>query len=434
MDGKVKSVAGRHGRTLARAAVLLAVVPGLADGQPYPPSAPQGVTAQRDADSGDVTVRWWPPPDTGGPPIEGYRVYRMTSYNDKPDDMGRSIYNGTVELLGNVSGLAYLDPSVPNPNGTSYRVTAVSAGGESTPGLWVTWRNPFRPDPPRVSGGPGPGLGEIHLGWKQDCGQSSCDQYRIYRSNGTGQPYVLIGTDSRAPCHRYTAGNPSGFCTYKEADLYKVFKDRGHANGTSFSYRVSTVDDLGTTENYEGNLSEPVNVTTYAMPEPISDLRALPVAETGGSITLHWNWSAPGEGRGGVAVSYKIYRSSTAGGPYAFLAESKEYGQTYTYDRTYNDLDLPALTTFYYRVSAVNPVGEGPQSEEANATVPRQSPPSFPPWTPPPDTAETPGWEAAGIAVVMAVASRVASTTRAGPPRSRASEETASRRRPPAAK
>jgi subtilisin family serine protease/subtilase family serine protease len=71
-------------------------------------------------------------------------------------------------------------------------------------------------------------------------------------------------------------------------------------------------------------------------------------------VTLTWS--------GGTgAVSYAVERSLTSGGPYAPLASNVK-------TKTYIDTTAVNGTTYYYVVSAINPMGESGLSNEASAT------------------------------------------------------------------
>ena len=70
-------------------------------------------------------------------------------------------------------------------------------------------------------------------------------------------------------------------------------------------------------------------------------------------------WSAVND-----ASSYKIYRSLSAAGNYTLVGTSTTAG--------YNDINLTASTTYYYKVSAVNSNGEGSQSSAVAGTTATQ--------------------------------------------------------------
>ena len=77
-----------------------------------------------------------------------------------------------------------------------------------------------------------------------------------------------------------------------------------------------------------------------------------------GSVTLSWN--APAFDGGSPISNYKVYRG-TSPGAVSFHANA---GTT----TTYSDTGVTNGTTYYYKVSAENANGEGPLSNEANAT------------------------------------------------------------------
>ncbi|MDW8307760.1 MAG: malectin domain-containing carbohydrate-binding protein [Verrucomicrobiales bacterium] len=86
-----------------------------------------------------------------------------------------------------------------------------------------------------------------------------------------------------------------------------------------------------------------------------------PAAPTGltatvgnGRVTLTWNPVA-------FANTYRVKRSTVSGGPYTVIASNLVV-------TTYNDVSFTPGTTYYYRVSAVNALGEGPNSAQVSAT------------------------------------------------------------------
>ena len=90
--------------------------------------------------------------------------------------------------------------------------------------------------------------------------------------------------------------------------------------------------------------------------------RSIPVAPTGlaaaagnGKVTLNWPATAD-------AVSYNIKRATVSGGPYTTIAA----GDTLN---TYTDLAVTMGSTYYYVVTAVNRMGEGPASDPISIFV-----------------------------------------------------------------
>ena len=71
-----------------------------------------------------------------------------------------------------------------------------------------------------------------------------------------------------------------------------------------------------------------------------------------GSVELTWSSACNG---GSAITSYRIYRSDTVNGTYALLATDLPTGR-------YQDTTGIVGTTYYYKATAVNAVGESPQS------------------------------------------------------------------------
>jgi fibronectin type 3 domain-containing protein len=76
-----------------------------------------------------------------------------------------------------------------------------------------------------------------------------------------------------------------------------------------------------------------------------------------GSIKLAW--SPPSSDGGALIANYRIYRGTTSGGESLLTT----VGNT----TSYADSAVTAGSSYFYRVAAVNSVGEGPQSAEVSA-------------------------------------------------------------------
>jgi hypothetical protein len=80
-----------------------------------------------------------------------------------------------------------------------------------------------------------------------------------------------------------------------------------------------------------------------------------------GDASVGLSWSAPSS-TGGAAVSYNVYRGAASGG------EGTTPFVTGLSTTSYTDKAVSNGTTYYYTVTAVNPTGESPASNEASAT------------------------------------------------------------------
>ncbi|MFA6096469.1 MAG: DUF2341 domain-containing protein [Candidatus Paceibacterota bacterium] len=85
---------------------------------------------------------------------------------------------------------------------------------------------------------------------------------------------------------------------------------------------------------------------------------------TSGNTQISLSWTAPDNG-GSAITNYRVYRSSPTNGSYSLLALGgcSSLGNT----TICTDSGLANGTAYFYKVSAVNLIGEGPQSDEASA-------------------------------------------------------------------
>ena len=130
-----------------------------------------------------------------------------------------------------------------------------------------------------------------------------------------------------------------------------LFNDAGVTNGTQYFYKVSAVNGMG-----EGSLSTEVSATP-AVP-PASKPAAPVVTATAGNTTVALAWAAPAN-NGSPITSYNIYRATTSG---------QELLLTSTSSLSFTDTGRTNGVTYFYKVTAVNGIGEGPLSSEVSAT------------------------------------------------------------------
>jgi len=94
-------------------------------------------------------------------------------------------------------------------------------------------------------------------------------------------------------------------------------------------------------------------------PPPPTAPTAPSATASAGNGVVHLTWNAPANG-GSPITNYKIYKGTVSGGESLLTT----VGNVTTYD----DSAVANGTTYYYKVSAVNSVGEGPLSTETSAT------------------------------------------------------------------
>ena len=83
------------------------------------------------------------------------------------------------------------------------------------------------------------------------------------------------------------------------------------------------------------------------------------LSASSGNAVVHLTWTVPSDG-GSPITNYKVYRGTSSGGETLLTT----LGNVTSFD----DTAVANGTTYYYKVSAVNGVGEGAQSNEASAT------------------------------------------------------------------
>jgi predicted phage tail protein len=175
-----------------------------------------------------------------------------------------------------------------------------------------------------------PGNGQVTLEWKAPAsnGGSLITGYRVYRGIISGVATLV------APLGR---------------DL--TYNDGGLENGKRYYYKTSAVNSVG-----EGPQSKEVTAVPGTPPAPTIRY----VKPEDGKATLVWK--APTSDGGSKIIGYNVYRGETR--------DTVELVKAYeTPETSHTDSDLTNGQTYYYKVSAVNSSGEGPQSETIS-TVP----------------------------------------------------------------
>ncbi|MFI5226475.1 MAG: fibronectin type III domain-containing protein, partial [Candidatus Limnocylindrales bacterium] len=152
-------------------------------------------------------------------------------------------------------------------------------------------------------------------------------------------------------------GSPGGTCSSSSLGCTVT----GLTNGTLYSFTVTATNSVGT-----GLASGAASATPTAPPPPPT----VPGAPTGltataGNAQVALAWTAPASNGGSAITGYKVYRSTTTG--------TETLLTTLGVVTSYTNTGLTNGTTYFYKVTAVNAVGESARSGEASAkpvTVP----------------------------------------------------------------
>jgi fibronectin type 3 domain-containing protein len=261
----------------------------------------------------NMHLSWAPSSTNGGAEITSYRVYRGTSAE-------------SMISIAQVTDTEYDDPDP--ENGVSY-IYSVSANnmvgeGQADTASAVMIRAPGEPQSLTIT----PSSHRITLTWSApaDLGGSYLVGYRIYRALSTG------------PVETIAAVNGTEYI------------DNGLENGITHHYWVSAVNSL-----FEGETNGPLSAVPANVPSKVVSVSIVP-----GVRQSALSWEAPFNG-GSSITSYKIYRSSSESGAYKLVISTAAF--------MFTDTGLLDSTTYWYRVSAVNPVGEGAMSDAMSSAT-----------------------------------------------------------------
>ena len=164
-----------------------------------------------------------------------------------------------------------------------------------------------------------------------------------------GQVSLTWSAVATATSYNVKRATTSGAETNIAATAFTSYTDASVANGTTYYYVVSAVNNIG-----EGTNSAEVTATPpIPLPPPSSAPTILSVTtNTPGQVGL--TWSAVGN-----ATGYNVKRA-TASGAETTIAS--------TASTSYTDASVVGGITYYYKVSGTNYSGEGPLSAEVTAT------------------------------------------------------------------
>ncbi|MFL5241324.1 MAG: fibronectin type III domain-containing protein [Gemmataceae bacterium] len=288
-----------------------------------PPVAPSGLTGSP-ATASSVNLTW----TSTATNQTGFHLDRATDAAFTQNLVTQSLPSSPNSFTDSAAGLT--------TGGTYYyRLRASNAAGDSANSNVATVTIPLVPAAPTNPQVVNATTGELDLTWTDNAGANAAN-YIILRSvnHGAFTTYATLPGKTGAPPSTYS------------------WNDTGLSAGTFYDYNIEASNTSGTSSVIDAN------ATTLTLP-PGS------VTATAGNGLVNLSWTAPTG-----AVSYNVYRGTTAGGEAATAIKT---GLTAT---SYSDAGLTNGTTYYYVVTAVNantantPVipSESAKSSEASAT------------------------------------------------------------------
>jgi len=299
---------------------------------PALPGAPQ--TLQASPGNGQNFLGWQAPASNGGSAITSYKVFRGTNSSNET-----LVTSGGCANLGMV--LACTDTGLTNGQIYYYFVSAVTSAGQGLASNVVN----STPTGPTLPGAPqtlqaSPGNGQNFLGWQAPAfnGGSGITSYKVFRGTNSSNETLVT----------------SGGC----ANLGTVLActDTGLTNGQIYYYFVSAVTSAG-----QGPASNVVNSTPTGPTLP----GAPTLQAQAGNSQNFLGWQPPSSNGGSAITSYKVFRGTNSSNE--TLVTSGGCANLGTV-LACTDTGLIHGQIYYYFVSAVNGIGQGPGSNVVTAT------------------------------------------------------------------
>src|SRR5262249_52821170 len=187
------------------------------------------------------------------------------------------------------------------------------------------------PGAPNLTGA-APGTNSVSLAWSAPSsnGGSAITNYKVYRSTASGTETLLT-----------TLGNVTSFT------------DTGLAAGVTYYYQVTAVNAPGESARSNEMSAPPTAAATAPGAPP-------PTGATRGNTTASLAWTAPTSNGGSPITGYRVYRSTSSG--------TETLLTTLGNVTSFTDTGRTNGVIYFYKVSAVNAVGEGILSNELSAT------------------------------------------------------------------
>ena len=291
------------------------------------PGAPTGLTATAEGQT-IINLSWTAPTDNGGAPITGYQIEVSPNGTSNWSDL---------EANTPATATTYAHTGLSAGVTRHYRVRAINSVGpgavSATRSATTNTPNATVPDAPSQLTATAAGRTIINLSWTapSDNGGTTITGYQIEVSNPGSTNWSELAM---------TTGT-----TYAHTNL---------APETTQMYRVRAINSVGNSD-----ASNTASATTDALATPDAPT-GLTITASGPS-TLVLSWTAPLDDGGSAITGYRIDRSSDGQSDWTVLVAS-------TPSTTYTVTNLTPGAPVYFRVIALNAMGQGTPSEVVNVT------------------------------------------------------------------
>jgi len=319
---RVTAVAPNGSRATSSA---ISVTTPAAPADTTPPTTPTGLVATV-ASCSQVNLSWNASTDSGGSGFKGYNIYRNGAFVKQVLAPTTSTSDTGLSAQTNYS---YRVSAVDNAGNQSAQSTAASA---TTPACTTDTTPPTTPTGLVATG---VSCSQVNLSWNAstDSGGSGLKGYNIYR-NGAFVKQVLAPATSTS--------------------------DTGLSAQTTYSYRVSAVDNAGN-QSAQGTASGATTSSCSDTTPPSMPMGVFATAASSSQINLSW---IPSTDTGGSGLAgYNVYRGGVLIG-----------GTTLA---SYSNTGLTANTQYCYTVKAYDNAGNvSVQSAQACSTTQSNLPPT----------------------------------------------------------
>ncbi|MDG6225194.1 MAG: fibronectin type III domain-containing protein [Candidatus Thermoplasmatota archaeon] len=267
---------------------------------------------------GHLTLSWSEPEWDGGSPIINYNIMR-------------AVQNWTFVKYVTLppQPLYFNDYNVENGLSYRYRIAAINVAGSSYPSEEVSALPLDRPSPPlnfKVSAH----SNSVTLTWELplENGGTPLMGFKIYRMDREDVWVMKSELDS----------------------LEKTYVDSKAVNGRTYGYRITAFNSVG-----ESDPTMAINVTPLGTPGPPVDFEILP-----GDGFISLSWKMPTDYGGTTITEYRIFKGEHS-------IEMGSFKTVESSNLSFKDVQVKNGKTYYYKVAAVNMVGDGQFTETKSA-------------------------------------------------------------------